>query len=212
MIICKDINKLINYLNKDKIICFKTDTVWGFSALPNKEEHIRNLYDIKGRDSSKISKGQLDKQFVSLIKYNQDLNLLVKNINDKTKKLIKNFWPGPLTIIFEAKDNLDILSYYKEKATISIRMPKNELCQKILNNIDYPLPSTSVNKEGNPPLNDFKKITNEFQNEDFVIFESDLEADNNLSSTIVSAIGEDIKILREGKITKEEIFNCINND
>ena len=100
MIINNDINKLIDYINSGNIICFKTDTIWGFSANPKNEKSIKNLYRIKNRNP--------DKPFIFLIKENQDLNNLVDNLNEIEKKLIKTFWPGPLTIIFNAKKDFPV--------------------------------------------------------------------------------------------------------
>ena len=202
MIINNNIEELINQANSGNIICFKTDTIWGFSAKPTDENSIKNLYKIKNRNP--------DKPFIFLIKKEQDLLQIVDSLSETEKKLINTFWPGPLTIIFNAKKNLDILKPYKENKTVALRMPKDELCQKLLSKLDYPLPSTSVNYEGQQPLNDFNEIIENFKNENFAILQQNKNSKSQeVSSTIVKVVGEDIQILREGEIKKEKILSIL---
>lgn len=203
MIINKNIDDLVNQVNSGNVICFKTDTIWGFSAKSTDEKSIKDLYKIKNRTP--------DKPFIFLIKKEQDLNEIVENLNETEKKLINAFWPGPLTIIFNAKQNLDILKHYKENKTIALRMPENELCQKILSKLDYPLPSTSVNYEGQEPLNNFDKIIQTFKNENFAILKQNTSLNNKeTSSTIIKVVNNKIEILREGEIKKEKILRILS--
>lgn len=202
MIINNNIDDLINQVNSGNIICFKTDTIWGFSAKSTDENSIKNLYKIKKRNP--------DKPFIFLIKKEQDLLQLVENLNGTEKKLINTFWPGPLTIIFNAKKDLDILKPYKENKTIALRMPKDDLCQNLLSKLAYPLPSTSVNYEGQEPLNSFNKIVKTFKNESFAILkQSNFLNTKEISSTIVRVVNNDIQILREGEIKKEKILSIL---
>lgn len=201
MIINKNINDLVSNLNNGKTICFKTDTIWGLSANPLKKESIENLYKLKQR--------QLDKPFIFLIKKTQDLNSLVQFTSPLEKKLIQNFWPGPLTIIFKAKDNLPILNHYKNKDTIALRMPADTLTQNILNCLGYPLPSTSVNLQNEQPLNNLDEICSQFKNYDICTLQQFTNINDNISSTIVSVINNKINIIREGQIKKEKILSIL---
>ena len=82
MIINNNIEELINQANSGNIICFKTDTIWGFSAKPTDENSIKNLYKIKNRNP--------DKPFIFLIKKEQDLLQIVDSLSETEKKLIKD--------------------------------------------------------------------------------------------------------------------------
>ncbi len=201
MIINKNIQQLTENVKNGKIICFKTDTIWGLSANPNKKECIQNLYKLKQRE--------LDKPFIFLISKNQNLNKLVESISSLEQKLIDNFWPGPLTIIFKAKENLPILSHYNNQTTIALRMPDDPLTQQILSGLDFPLPSTSVNLQNKPPLNDFNEIYSNFNNTNINILKDFTNFSQNASSTIVSVENNKINILREGQISKEKILSIL---
>lgn len=208
MIISNNLNDFINKLNNGNIVCFKTDTIWGFSANSNNTNAIENLYRIKQRN--------LDKPFIFLIKKDEDISKYVKDVPAEAKKLINKFWSGPLTIIFQARENLPLLSPYKKNKTIALRMPQDELTQQILSKINYPIPSTSVNIEGKPSLNTFEEISKEFKDEDFFILNVDNNQNTNtqnfnknLSSTIVSFATGKLEIIREGAISKEKILSAL---
>lgn len=205
MIINNTIEEIKKELNKENVVCFKTDTIWGLSANPKSSKAVQKLYTIKQRN--------LDKPFIFLISKKQNLNELVESISKTEQKLIDTFWPGPLTIIFKAKKDLSLLKNYKQKTTIALRMPKDDLCQEILQKIDYPLPSTSVNLEGQPALNSEQEICKNFVNEEIYLFKNNSK--NNLkevSSTIVICEENNVKILREGSISKEDILNIFKED
>ena len=199
MITKNTIEELVEELNKKNVVCFKTDTIWGLSANPKSSRAIKNLYTIKQRN--------LDKPFIFLISKKQNLNELVDNISQTEQKLINAFWPGPLTIIFKAQENLDILQNYTQKQTIALRMPKDELCQELLQKIDYPLPSTSVNLEGQPALNNEQEINKNFANKNIYLLKNNIKNNSKeVSSTIVVCEDNNVKILREGSISKTDIL------
>lgn len=201
MIIKNDIEKLTNLINEGKVACFKTDTIWGLSANPLNKNSIQALYSLKQR--------QIDKPFIFLISKDFNLKSIVKNISPLEQKLIDSFWPGPLTIIFEAKENIAILNCYQNKQTIGLRMPNDNTTQQILSKLNFPLPSTSVNLENTPPLNSFEDIFNNFYNNNFVLFDTNENCNMNVSSTIVKVENNNIIILREGSIKKEKILSIL---
>ena len=204
MIINDNLNDFILNIKNGNVACFKTDTIWGLSALANDGKAIKKLYTFKQRN--------VNKPFIFLIKKDEDLSRFVEYISPTQQKLINAFWPGPLTIIFKAKKDVDFLKFYKENATIALRMPNNELCQQILSQLNYPLPSTSVNIEGQYELNNFEEISSTFAEYNFCIYidNSFDYPENRQSSTIVMCRGENVEILREGSITKEQIFEVLN--
>lgn len=199
MIISKSTNNIVDNLKEGKIVCFKTDTIWGISANPLNGKSINSLYTLKQRN--------VDKPFIFLISKNQDITKLVDNISPLEQKLIDAFWPGPLTIIFKAKSNLQLLDFYSNKDTIALRMPNDNLTQEILSKLDFPIPSTSVNLQNQPALNSFEEIYKNFQDKEIYILNKNNSQNNNISSTIVAVENNKIIILREGEIEKEKILS-----
>lgn len=192
MKVTNNITDIVNDLNNGKIVCFKTDTIWGLSANPFDKHAIEELYRIKKRDMSK--------PFIFLIKQNEVLENYI-NVLKEEKIITKKVWPGPVSIIFNYNNNSNLLSFYSENKTIALRMPKNNTCQKILQLITYPLPSTSVNIEGATPLDTFEEVKNFLKNEDVTILKS-VSKPKNKSSLLIKLDNGKITVLRNNTTKK----------
>lgn len=188
-----EIEKIVEYLNSGKVIAFKTDTVYGFSCSAQNEKACKKIVEMKGREN---------KPMLLLVGNNVDYKKYVKT-NNLIEKLIQNFWPGALTIIFE--NNFDFNKYITcGKNTIGVRMPKDDLCEKILNSVDYPIVSTSANFSGKRQLCSANEILEKFAGKVDLIVDSGV-CTEFLPSTIVLADENNATVLREGVISKAEI-------
>lgn len=175
---------------KGKTICFVTDTVYGVGSLYDDEEGIKKIYSLKRRDEHK--------PLALLIGSFEDVNLFTDHINSLSDELIHKYWPGPLTIIFEKKENLNI-SYLNNLSTIGLRMPNSNTSLKILKHFG-PMSVTSVNISGDKPINDLEEIKSLFGDRiDYYIDE--IEPLSTHPSTVVDTRDNTIKVLREGFIT-----------
>ena len=92
------VEKLNTTLKNGGVVSFVTDTVWGVGCLPNSEQGVEKIYELKNRDRSKPLILMSDK-VEHLLPY-------VKNVSPKAKDLMKKHFPGALTLIFETTDLL----------------------------------------------------------------------------------------------------------
>lgn len=184
-ILVKDIDKID--LN-GKIIVFPTDTVYGVGCKIDDTCAIKKIYDLKKRDYSKP---------LAVLTCDKDVSLYAYNVSDDIKKLMDEYWPGALTIIFDKTDLINDLISAGTKS-VGIRMPNSVIALKILKRFG-PMCTTSINISGFDALNDLSKIEEEFKDKiDYLVID-----DCTLSkcaSTVVDARGKDKKILREGAI------------
>lgn len=173
---------------KGCVVCFPTDTVYGVGALVDDLDAIKKIYELKERDYSKP---------LAILTPNDKLDNYIQNVNEKAKELMKNNWPGALTIIFEKKNTIpDLVT--SNLSTVGFRMPNSEVALKILNHFGI-MATTSVNISGNMPLNDLDLIIKNFHDKiDYIV--TDKEKHSNVSSTVVSCIDDKIKILRQGDV------------
>lgn len=135
---------------------------------------------------------------------------LVKDINEIEEKLIENFWPGSLTIVFN-KSNIvpDLLTSNLD--TVGIRMPNNKLCLELIKAVGKPVATSSANLSDESPTSDLNTLLKDFNdNVSFIIHSEDLS--KNIPSTIVKVENNEIKILREGIITIKDIQNCFGGN
>ncbi|MBD3273192.1 threonylcarbamoyl-AMP synthase [Candidatus Dependentiae bacterium] len=202
------ISKIKNSLSNDQVIITSTDTVMGFLANINKKS-FEKLTRLKGQRENKpflIITNSIDKLYKFVDKKNLE--------HQKIKKLIEKHWPGPLTLIFKAKENLPTFLISKEK-TIAIRIPKHKGLQRVLENFEG-LFSTSANKTNKPTPKHYNDLDPEvLKNVKFVVTkEENIDTKNKiykiLPSTIIDvskikSTYDKVKIVRKGEYPIEEL-------
>lgn len=117
--------------------------------------------------------------------------------------------PGPLTIVLQKK-NIVSDKLTAKKDTVGVRIPTNKIAQEILNACKEPLATSSANLSGKANKIDIKEIINEL-GENVDIYINGKIDKLAQASTVIQVIDEKPSILRQGKITKEDINNVILN-
>lgn len=194
------LDNAINALKNDEVICFPTDTVYGLGANAFSYKAIDKIYEIKNRDYSK--------PLIVMVNKNYDLLNIVEHISEDAKILIKHFWPGCLTIIFKSKKYLP-QNAFGNLDTIGVRIPNNEKALSILNMCNFPLVTTSANESGMPSPINFEQAKN-YMNDKVKILIDDGDCKEQVASTIIDCSSSNLKILRIGSISKEEIEKVLN--
>ncbi len=92
------ISEALQVLKKGGIVAYPTESFYGLGVIANDEAAVKKLYRLKKRP--------LEKAMPVIVGNNDVLKAIVKSIPPQAEKLMENFWPGPLTMIFEAKDTL----------------------------------------------------------------------------------------------------------
>lgn len=187
-----EINDLASILDNNEVICVPTDTVFGLCSKTNSLEAYNNLVDIKDRPINKLFP-----VMCSDIEQIRDLAL----INDNVEKIIKEFMPGPLTIILKIKDNPHNYIDLKQD-TIAIRLATSDVLYKLIKLIDCPLFMTSANKSGASPCKNIDEVICQIPNIGGILKGSIFYS---IPSTIIDCSNDDIKIIRNGPITLEDI-------
>src|SRR3989344_1751354 len=91
------LEKAANIIKSGGLVVFPTETVYGLGANVFDEKALAKIFLAKGRPS--------DNPLIVHISEENQLKELTDEVSELQKKLIKNFWPGPLTIIFKKKEN-----------------------------------------------------------------------------------------------------------
>lgn len=191
-----ELNEIKKILDNDGVIIFPTDTVYGIACNCFSEKAIKKVFDIKKRPENKpinVLSNNLDK-----------IKLVSKNISEKEEFLINKYMPGALTIILDKNEKVsDILTAGLD--TIGVRIPKNNISLRILENVSYPLATTSANISGDSAgikISDFLK---EFDGVVDAIIDGG-ETDLKVASTIVRVESDNkLKIIREGTLKIKEM-------
>ena len=183
------------------IVVFPTETVYGIGTNGLDKEAVERLYKIKERP--------LNKPISLLVSDYEMIEKVVKDINELEYKIMKKFFPGPLTIILNKKDIVpDILT--SGGSTVGIRMPEEEITRKLIEYAGVPIAAPSANISGKASGIDLQEIVKEFGDKvDYYIDGG--KSKIGIGSTIVKVENNTIKILREGSISKKEIEDLIND-
>ncbi len=191
--------KCANILLNDGVGAFPTETVYGLGANGLSPSAVKKIYKAKGRPS--------DNRLILHISVLEMLNTIASDINENSKKLIKAFWPGPLTLIFK-KTNLVPEETSGGLNTVAVRFPKNEIAQQLIKATGKPIAAPSANISGKPSPTRFSHVEFDLLDKvDFII-----DGGNSLyglESTIVDCTRDIPIILRPGTITKQMIEHVI---
>lgn len=187
-----DIKKINDVLKNGGVIAFVTDTVWGLGCLPNNKEGVDKIYEIKGRDR--------EKPLILMSDKTENLLPFVKNVPAKANQLIKKYFPGALTVILEKSDlTPDYMT--SGKNTVGIRVPDNMFFKKLCSVIDgHVLATTSANLSNHPSSKTYEEAKASIGEFVDIVFEDFGYKCAGLESTVVLAIDDNIKVLRQGNV------------
>lgn len=178
-----------------EIVIFPTETVYGIGANALNDDACKNIFKAKGRAG--------DNPLIVHVNNVDMIKQLVEEPNEIEKKLIKSFCPGPFTLILKAK-NIIPKSVTAGLETVGIRMPSNKIANKLIEYAGVPIAAPSANVSGRPSGTKIDDILKEFDGKVSTIIDDGM-VDIGLESTVVRVIDNKVRILRPGKITKENI-------
>ncbi len=187
----------VDILKSGGIVAYPTETFYGLGAKFDLKDSLKKLYGIKQRDE--------EKAMPLIIGDKGLLSVVAASVNRLAVLLINRFWPGPLTLIFPARENL---SGYITAGTykVAVRIPGESFALHLAKIADFPITATSANPSGMTPARDAETVISYFGDKIDLIIDGGLTA-GGLPSTIVDVTGDKIKILREGEIKKELLKN-----
>jgi L-threonylcarbamoyladenylate synthase len=174
------------------VIAYPTETFYGLGANAACEKAIERIYAIKGRKFHNPISVIIDKE--------DKLQELVQEVPENAQKLIKIFWPGPLTIIFNASGRIpSILTAGTGK--IGVRISSHIDAGLIAQKLGRPLTATSANQSGAPECSSAEEVLRQIGNKIDAIVDSGITAGGK-GSTIIDVTAHPPQILREGVIER----------
>lgn len=178
------VQKTAEILRSGGITIIPTDTVYGFSGITTKPTDAQ-IRTIKGRSETK--------PLIQLIARPEDLSLYT---NDNIPPELLAKWPGALTIIVQLKPQLVATA---PTPTVAFRCPGDKWLREVIAQTGAPIFSTSVNRSGQPVLDQVDAILAEFgQEADLIVLDGDKKGAK--PSTLVTIENGKVKILRQGDV------------
>ena len=185
--------KILETLKNHGIIAFPTETVMGLGVLYDDFSAYTNLNKLKRRPE--------DKPYTMMLGSTEDIEKYAF-IDEKAKKIMQNFMPGPVTILVKVKNCVPEFVTHST-GVVGIRVPAdNKICE-IINEIKKPLLVPSANRSGEAPALTSEEVKTIFGEEVGYVVEG--KAGGEKPSTIIDLTQENYKIIREGPISESEI-------
>ncbi len=174
------------------LVAFPTETVYGLGADGMDAEASAKIYAAKGRPSDN-----------PLILHISNLNMLediAAEIPDTAKKLMEQYWPGPMTLIFKKKPAVPY-GTTGGLDTVAVRYPAHQVALKLIEAAGTPIAAPSANTSGRPSPTEAKHVIEDMDGRIDMIIDGG-QVGIGIESTIVDVTTEVPMILRPGYITK----------
>ena len=181
------------------MVAFPTETVYGLGADALNPEASKKIYAAKGRPS--------DNPLIVHISNMKALEKITSEIPEKAKKMAKEFWPGPLTMIFPKSEQVP-LETTGGLETVAVRMPNHPVALALIDAGGGYIAAPSANTSGKPSPTKAEHVALDMDGKIPMILDGGAVG-IGIESTIVDFSTEIPMILRPGYITPEMIQKVI---
>lgn len=192
------INEAAQIIKQGELVAFPTETVYGLGANCLDTDAVKKIYIAKNRpkDNPLIvhvsSFGQVDD---------------VAETNEIAKKLMKHFWPGPLTLVMKKKKSIKKI-ITAGLNTVAVRMPMHHVAQAIIELAGVPVAAPSANISGKPSPTTAQAVMNDLNGKIPLIVDGG-PCQVGIESTVLDVTCKIPIILRPGMITYRMIEEII---
>jgi L-threonylcarbamoyladenylate synthase len=193
-----DIDK-INYaadvLKGGGLVVLPTETVYGLGANGLDKKAVEKIFIAKGRPS--------DNPLILHVAEKEQLEVLVKRVDEVSSKLIEAFWPGPLTLVMNKSEEVpqEVTSGIP---TVAIRMPSHPVALSLIYAAGFPVAAPSANISGRPSPTRVEHVITDLDGKVDLIIDSG-PCKVGLESTVLDISTGKPMVLRPGGIGLEDL-------
>lgn len=186
----------VSLLRQGEIVAFPTETYYGLAVDPDCASAVEKLFMVKNR--------QEHKPLLLLIEKKEQLDNIVRDVPPAYWPLMKKYWPGPLTLVFQAKANVN-LKVTGNTGTVGVRISPHPVAQELVRLMGKPITATSANISGQPPARSAQEVVEMLGNKIAYIVDGG-QAAAGLCSTIVGVHNSQLSLIRRGQIDLPELL------
>ena len=189
-------------LRAGELVAFPTETVYGLGADALNGEAAARIFAAKGRPA--------DNPLIAHIAGESGLaGLIALEPCTCARKLMRAFWPGPMTLIFpksprvprEVTAGLD---------TVAVRMPSHPVARALICAAQTPIAAPSANRSGRPSPTTAAHVLEDMEGRIPLILDGG-PCEVGLESTVVDVTGARPRILRPGGVTLEMLEGVVGD-
>jgi L-threonylcarbamoyladenylate synthase len=180
-------------LRQGGLVALPTDTVYGLGALAFDGDAVGKIYTAKGRSN--------EKAIPILVGDPSDLEKVTSNVPRMAMILAEHFWPGALTLVVPKHPSIPVA--VTSMPSVGVRVPNHPVTRSILRTAG-PMAVTSANLSGGEDAATAREVLEQLDGRINLIIDAG-PVGFGLASTVVSCLGTEPVILREGPITIHQI-------
>lgn len=192
----KAIAAAVAAIRSGKVVCYPTTCLYGLGADAWNTGAIKRVFKLKKRAP--------DRPILLLIDSLEGLDQLVVRIPAVAHELIDRFWPGKLTLVFEARRTVSAL-LTAGTGKIGVRLPGHPVAQALLQALGSPLTGTSANISGDPGCRRISDIPDSIRSKVSMSLDCGPLL-GGIGSTVVDISQDGPKVLREGAVESAAIL------
>nr|NJM02628.1 threonylcarbamoyl-AMP synthase [Desulfobacula sp.] len=190
-----------NIIRTGGVVVFPARCLYGLAAHALNKRAVEKVFDIKQRPRNN--------PILVLIPDRSCLEDLAESVPESAEKLIKAFWPGGLTLVFQAKPSVP-KRLTAGSGKLGIRVPSHPAARALAKFLGFPITGTSANLSGNPGCDRISAL------DPGILEKSDLVLDAGIlkggrGSTIVDVTVSPVRILREGEVLASKIHDTLRD-
>jgi tRNA threonylcarbamoyl adenosine modification protein (Sua5/YciO/YrdC/YwlC family) len=181
------LDRAVSALREGGLIAYPTDTYYGLGCDMHDKRAIDRLYLLKGHDRRRP---------MSLLV--PDLSEVARyaKVSNYAYRVVRHLTPGAFTFVLEATKLVPEAMQTRQK-TVGIRVPDCEVARGLCERLGHPLITTSAATRDGRILIGADEIQDEFGHGLKLILDGGTH--HNEPSTVISLIGDQIEVLRQGK-------------
>ncbi|MBM6405492.1 threonylcarbamoyl-AMP synthase [Phycicoccus sp. CSK15P-2] len=190
--------KVADGVRRGRLVVLPTDTVYGIGADAFSPDAVRDLLDAKGRGS--------DMPPPVLVPEARTLEGLATDVPEYARALVREFWPGPLTVVLRAQPSL-MWDLGDTGGTVALRMPDDDVALALLREVG-PMAVSSANRTGHPASRTVVEAASQL-GASVQFYLDGGPSTGGLASTIVDCTRDEPEVLRLGAISEEDVMDVV---
>ena len=194
----QDLANAAKIIRDGGLVAFPTETVYGLGADATNEMASRKIYEAKGRPS--------DNPFIVHV-YDLAEAEKVAYLCPISRKLFETFSPGPITVVVQKKPTICDTATAGLNS-VGVRIPSHPVAREFLKLCGVPVAAPSANISGKLSPTTAQMVLQDLDGRiDGIIVSDDIEC--GLESTVVGVVNGEIKLLRTGSVSLEQLEQCL---
>lgn len=185
-------------LRHGKTVAFPTETVYGLGADARNDQAVSSIFKAKGRPS--------DNPLIVHIADRAQLDELVEHVDELAEQLIREFWPGPLTLVLPVRAGVLSARVTAGLNTVAVRMPDHAVALRLLAEAACPVAAPSANLSGRPSPTTAAHVLEDLDGRIDGILDAGPTGVGVESTVVETSPDGKVTILRPGGITAEQLM------